>query len=620
MKGKKIISFILAGSMTLASAVCFLPDPIREVKASDSIICDGNNADWDSIAGRGSSEGSVSDWKVCVSGSYLYLYVAQNPTGAYGEAIGNTKVSLTYNDSQLYNANYSTIQFVQDWSDGSGTYALKDAWGNSISGGQLIFEGGNTDYNVDSVFAEIAIPRSWFPSEDFTLTYAGKSLASSDITTIDGADALKKQEDQTGYGNGNSSEPSTEDITQDTQDNTDQGGDNVTDTAEAGTTNGIVIDGNFADWNTVQKTQNPAEALKEAAAVWSGDYIYLYLREQDSWDGCGTQVGSRNNGNYFLELNDGSKTSVMITKDGARLLADNETYDLAMFYSNHEYEIAVPVDKLQGYNSKITSLNFGIMGEDTLTYITQGMINQSPGIDEDDTTEGKLKKITYDYDFSDWEGYQKTSIGDNTYADSSAALYSDGDILFGYVDYYAGYYNDAFNYIYLCINGNNRYTYYGDNDCIKFTLRGVDANGNVQWWNQATNLGPGDYEYYIFDNAYVGSASNINHPDDEYHRTYCYGRAYIHVDKTGRAQMEYYIDIPTLVKVVNITHQEWGAYDWHIKQSDIKTFHVMYPRIGWGQWVTCGGTSTGPILGILLCLAVVVSAQVYRKKRSGRLA
>lgn len=101
MKGKKIISLLLAGSMAVASAVCLLPDQARDVLASDSVVCDGNSADWGSIASRGSADGSVSDWKTCVSGSYLYLYAAQNPTGAYGEAIGNTKVSLTYNDSQL---------------------------------------------------------------------------------------------------------------------------------------------------------------------------------------------------------------------------------------------------------------------------------------------------------------------------------------------------------------------------------------------------------------------------------------------------------------------------------------------------------------------------------------
>lgn len=81
--------------------------------------------------------------------------------------------------------------------------------------------------------------------------------------------------------------------------------------------------------------------------------------------------------------------------------------------------------------------------------------------------------------------------------------------------------------------------------------------------------------------------------------------------------MEYYIDIPTLVKVVNLTPEQWGAYNWNIKQSDIKTFHVLYVRMGI-QWVSCGGTSTGPIVGILLCIGVVIAAQVYRKKRSMR--
>lgn len=372
------------------------------------------------------------------------------------------------------------------------------------------------------------------------------------------------------------------------------------------TANGITIDGNFSDWNNVQKTQNPASALKEGAAVWIGDYVYLYLREQDWWDGCATQVGPWNNGTYCIELSDGTKTNIMISNAVAYVRSGKELRELDFRYSNHEYEIAVPVSSLQGFNDKITSLNFGIMTDTTPIYITQGCVNQSPGIDTDDTTTGTLKKISYDYDFSDWEGYQKTSIGYNTKADASGALYSDGDILFGYVDYYGAYYRDAFNFITLSVNGqNSRNTMY-------FTLRGVDANGNVQQWKDAANLGPGDYEFYLFDTAYVGSATNINNP-----WTYTYGRAYIHVDKTGRAQMEYYIDIPTLVEVVNI--DQWGAYHWNLKQSDIKTFHVNYVRIG-PQWISCGGTSTGPILGILLCLAVVVIAQVYRKKRTGRLA
>ena len=78
MRGKKIISLLLAGSMAVASAVCLLPDQARDVLASDSVVCDGNSADWGSIASRGSADGSVSDWKTCVSGSYLYLYAAQN--------------------------------------------------------------------------------------------------------------------------------------------------------------------------------------------------------------------------------------------------------------------------------------------------------------------------------------------------------------------------------------------------------------------------------------------------------------------------------------------------------------------------------------------------------------
>ena len=80
MRGKKIISLLLAGSMAVASAVCLLPDQARDVLASDSVVCDGNSADWGSIASRGSADGSVSDWKTCVS---VFICSAESDRGIW---------------------------------------------------------------------------------------------------------------------------------------------------------------------------------------------------------------------------------------------------------------------------------------------------------------------------------------------------------------------------------------------------------------------------------------------------------------------------------------------------------------------------------------------------------
>lgn len=620
MKGKRILSIFLVGVMIAASCIFIVPKTAGELFAADQIICDGNNADWADIESKGSNDAAVKDWKVCVSQEYLYLYVEQNPTGSYGEAIGNTEVALSYHDSNYFNGNYGRILFAQDWQNG-GYYVAKDGYYTNLDGAQVVFADNTTDYNVDAAYAEIAIPRSWFPSEKFTLTYAGISVSSEEIVTINGASVLGATETTNpGYGDGNSSAGEGEDTplkpgdSEGTEENPDTSGEN--DPSQVPTYTGIVIDGSFTDWSTIEKTQNPAPELKEGASVWDGDYVYLYLREQDWWNGCASIVGPYNNGNFCIETSDGTKTSVFVTQGGCYAIFHNQWIQLEYNLTNHEYEIQVPTSAIQGFGESTTYLNFGIMTDRTPIYISQGITNRRPDIDYDNSTAGKLKQIQYDYDFSDWEGYQKTTIQYSTAGhsgiDAVGSLYSDGDYLFGYVDYYANFYADAFNYIYLCVNGKNQQTWGGDNDCMKFTLRAVDADGNVQHWNQAVCLAPGDYEYYLFDTAYVGCATNINSP-----YTFTYGRAYIHVDQTGRAQMEYYIDIPTLVKVVNLTPEQWGAYNWNIKQSDIKTFHVLYVRMGI-QWVSCGGTSTGPIVGILLCIGVVIAAQVYRKKRSMR--
>ena len=228
-----------------------------------------------------------------------------------------------------------------------------------------------------------------------------------------------------------------------------------------------------------------------------------------------------------------------------------------------------------------------------MAYIAQGLVNLNHAFNYDDTTAGQLKQITYDYDFSDWEGYQKTVIeysssGKNA-SDSAAALYSDGDYLFGYVDYYAAYSDRPFNQIWMTINDDPR--------MVMFTLRTVDASGNVNRNSQAVGLGEGDYEFHIFDNA---------HADTDNAYEYDCGRAYVHVYKTGRAQIEYRINIAKVVSMVNES-------SWNIKQSDIKMYHMKYINIG-PQWVSSAGASSGPILGIVLCILSVILAQVYTKR------
>ncbi len=122
------------------------------------------------------------------------------------------------------------------------------------------------------------------------------------------------------------------------------------------------------------------------------------------------------------------------------------------------------------------------------------------------TEESVYSGIVIDGNFTDWNTIAKTQYIDAALPESAAALYSDGDYLFGYVDYYAAYYNDQFNQIYMTINDgvNKKWYEHDDSSRVMFTLRSVDAAGNVNRNSQATNLGEGDYEFHIYDNAHAG--------------------------------------------------------------------------------------------------------------------
>lgn len=590
-KLNKGVALILASAISMVAVAACVPSHLGQVVAAQSISVDGDAADWGEVAGRGSSDSKISDWKVAVDNNYLYLYVAQNPLGYYGEAIGQTPIQFKYN-LENYNGSYNSIQFAQEGKLPGAPIVAKDAWYGNIDGASVVFEGNGTDYNQEHAYAEVAIPRSWFPTEDFTMTYAGVPVASSDIETVNGAKALGQSEAQ--------------DAQAEQKNQNAQADNKATETSEDDVYNGIKIDGDFADWNTIAKTQFIDEALPESAAVWDGDYVYVYLREQGVWEGTAGTVGPNSNGMYCIETSDGTKTSFIIRKEGSHLITDRGEIPLEMSYNNRQYEVQIPVSELNGINKTTSTLSVAIQDDSYgetgsgMAYIAQGLVNKKPPIDYDDTTAGPLKQITYDYDFSDWEGYPKTvveysSSGKNG-SDSVAALYSDGDYLFGYVDYYAAYSDRPFNQIYMTINDDPR--------MVAFTLRTVDASGNVNWDSQAIGLGEGDYEFHIFDNAHV---RNTNSDKNDYDK-YDFGRAYVHVYETGRAQIEYRIDIAKLVSVVN----EY-PYSWNIKQSDIKMYHMKYINIG-DKWVSSAGASSGPILGIVLCILSVILAQVYTKR------
>lgn len=381
---------------------------------------------------------------------------------------------------------------------------------------------------------------------------------------------------------------------------------------------GIQIDGDFSDWAAIDKVYDFNTNLTEAAMIWDHDYVYLYLKEgvkhPDGWEMYEGNIHAAtpySNGNFCIETNTGYKSSVIVqgSNSGSVTAKVNDTYvDIA--YKKHIYEIAIPVELLKGYNDKTSSLNLGTMGgwNDTPNYIMMGVSHWNPDAgttgggenqDKDDNNSDLYDKTTYikyDYDFSDWDDYPHQTIdystGGSHGADAEGALYSDGEYLYGHIKYYGGYYPDIFGFFELAINEKYHRT-------LMLNARAVDNDGNILWNYNTSDLKPGSYEFHIYGAETIdGGAWDTD-----------YGVLYIELQKHGRLNAEFRLD------------QSKIAHYYKCDQTDIKSLDMRFIRIG-DKWISCAGTSTGPILGMAISgFAVLGSMWFYnRKKKKGTAA
>lgn len=391
-----------------------------------------------------------------------------------------------------------------------------------------------------------------------------------------------------------------------------------TDVSDDALYSGIQIDGDFSDWAAIDKVYDFNTNLTEAAMVWDHDYVYLYLKEgvnhPDGWEMYEGNIHAAtpySNGNFCIETNTGYKSSVIVhgPNSGSVTAKVNDTYvDIA--YKKHIYEIAIPVELLKGYNDKTSSLNLGTMGgwNDTPNYIMMGVSHWNPDAgttgggenqDKDDNNSDLYDKTTYikyDYDFSDWDDYPHQTIdystGGSHGADAEGALYSDGEYLYGHIKYYGGYYPDIFGFFELAINEKYHRT-------LMLNARAVDNDGNILWNYNTSDLKPGSYEFHIYGAETIdGGAWDTD-----------YGVLYIELQKHGRLNAEFRLD------------QSKIAHYYKCDQTDIKSFDMRFIRIG-DKWISCAGTSTGPILGMAISgFAVLGSMWFYnRKKKKGTAA
>lgn len=505
-----------------------------------TISVDGNPDEWSGITTYSSSDSNVAKWSVAQNDQYVYFYVQENGGNDWGLPITNTRISITYADGTS-NDKSNGIGFA-------GMLTLKDNFYGDLGGGMTAYAASdeNGKYEI-----EFAIPQSFFANHDYTLTYCGTSVSSKDITALNTIGEYVEEDP---------------------------------------VYNGITIDGNFKDWRAVEKKEINDGCILEAAVVFDGDWVYIYLK-----DGGNNQAfsgGEKNHGVYELKTDTGRRTSFLLRQDGIQGIEGAQ-----LSYSNGNYEIAIPASALKEYKSTIS---FGYCQMDP-------MIEGISKIQGGSNISGSFTGITIDGNYGDWADYPHTLIQYSTNGaygdDADGALYVNNNILYGHVKTYK-YATEKNPYNPITIKFNK-----DDNQTISFYFITVDGNGKINW-DPAMDTSGKAAKYYLVDvNGWHGAAT-LTELEASTYGNKILGEAYIRMGGGSDTEIEYQIELEKLAEYIS----DSSVHNYKLAATDMKDIWAQYINIG-TEWIKTGGTSSGPVAGVVLSMSVVACVLGYRKKK-----
>ncbi|MBR5337854.1 MAG: hypothetical protein IK152_07705 [Lachnospiraceae bacterium] len=559
-KGIKRWLSVIACTVLILSSAIGVP-----VMAAGSLAMDGDASDWskiDSLPVNGGQQ--LSGWKAAYDDSNIYLMYTGTANNQWDYGWGQSNAFTISGNGK--NETY----FV--FGNASGMTAKNSNW-QDRKDVQVGFNNGANHNNAGPYVVEMAIPRAQF-GDSYTISFAGASVSSSDLKNLAAAPETPETPETP-------AEPKT-------------------------TYEGITIDGDFSDWGAVAKTATSdvnsghPNTIVSAATVWDGDYFYVYVKE-----GAGqsiTWAGTHNNGKFQIGSDLGVDPLVFQFKQNGVV----EGIDgVSVKHVGAEWELAIPKDQLPNYSR---SLNFGFFtnGNESITPIIDGIMNLDGSTNENKPTE----KFVLDGNYNDWSqvphsevAYDTAGAGHNS-VDANAVLMIDGDRLIGHAvtgvqdhtrqaggEFASGTVVFAVN----AADMNN------PQPSLNWRLVTVDGSGRINWNPRQSNLSPGTYEFYISSVDAWGSAATLDDADIAHNPIY--GKVIMTVGVGGKDEMEFYMDID---KVAQHLNQNAG---------DLKTFQNHYYQLG-NKWVSAAGTSTGPVLGIIICLAVVGASFIYKRRRT----
>lgn len=537
---------------------------------------DGFTVDWDQVGLLDGGDWQASRWGIARGEGGYWVYLENDRTD-------QARLGITY-----YNSASDAIGY-QSWVNRN---HLLNEGSRAIQASTLtvVTEGS-------AMRMEGFLPDSFFKDSRFILSSGSVTLASEDIPVLDGATAPEIVEDPA------DKEPFVVDPN--------------------ASYRGITIDGDFSDWDAVPRypiqdfdfngVPKDHGTVDQVSVLWDGDMIYLLLvasgKPSDydpdvmvgDWASV-TGAGPNDNGQFAIRTDLEGELLIQPTRDGAiagvsnaQVAVNNREWAGAP----HMWEIAIPADKLPPYQN---SFDFGIyMAEPTISGVTDLQGGKETG---------EFSGIVYDGNIQDWAYYPSYRIEYATEGtqdivrDAEGALWSDNNILYGYAstnmlkhleEDRGGCFLDA---IVLAFNGDRSYKEHPSDGNFYPRIISFESGAPVVV-NDGTHLAPGDYVFYIFDERtapeapiYDAETNTTFYPDNAYLMDHAFGQMTVHVDGVrDHAEFELYLD-----RVAEYIGQD--------ADTAFKVIEIQWGRLG-QQWISYGGTPTGPMVSVALLLGAV---------------
>ncbi len=528
-----------------------------------NIVIDGDLSDWEEVTARSSNVANVESWKAAFSQDGNTLYFCYTGSAGtewdYTFAGNGTSIRFAFSDGITGEDQSLCV------SAGSGGAVVKNAFWGDVPGGAAAVTNSANGNNAGPYTVEFSVPASFFHSLDFTLSFGDVSINSGEIEQINGVDI-------------------------------------AIDVPAVYTS--ITIDGDYSDWAAVGKAdvscpndQHPG-CLSLAAAVYDGDWFYIYMKDGEGSNASG--AGSHSNGKFAIVSDLGYETDIQLSTAPAV----SGVNGAQVSYVGSEWEIAIPKDQLPKYKE---SLSFGFYLGDA---IVSDIVNLKP--DSGNNLENLFDGIVYDGAYEDWEDYGHSTIqyatpgSQESQVDAKGALYSSGDKLYGHVvttmpqhlQEAGGEFTSA---VTIAFNQSAENLQNGSYDYkMAFYPRyvTVDGDGTINWNPQLSGFADGTYEFYIASTDAWGTSANVNDLND---MDQMYGKMIMTIGKDGKDEMEYYLELPMIAKKLGVD------------ETDLKEIAAQYGRIG-QQWIYTAGTSTGPVAGVVLSIVSAGAVLWYKKK------